>query len=820
MPRRSPRAPAFAVAATAALGAAALACRSAIAAPLPWEIWKDLSLLAELPARARVLERSSFCPSGCRFDRHSAGDSRFLYASGEEGVIFDEAGAGAITRIWATMGPGVSEPLDPSIGVRIYLDGSDTPAIDVPLPALFDGSTPPFLPPLVADRALSSGGNVSYVPIAYRNGCRVALTGAGEERIWFQLHFHRLADGDDVVTFTGGEDLSAWSELLSAPGSDPWPRTEAGTGESSTLEATSVSLGPGESKIVASADGPDTITALRLRTSPLDWANVELRLELDGEVTASMALEDFFAVGRSQASPTRSLLAGVDESGFLYFYAPIPFFASARVELVNATSGPADPIPVDVEVRRRGEAPEVSSGIFGAERRVADPTAPGSDAVLLDLEGHGKWFGLFADLGSVATTSRQYLEGDERVYVDGSPHPAWYGTGVEDFFAGGFYFDAGPFGLALHGVPYHLTGAEAEGEDVTAAYRWMAGDALSFESSILAALETGPTANLAMRMRTVAYYYRRAEPRLERADLLDLASETSRTDHAYASDVAVSFPNLASTFQGEPPLALETAVATRSGGTESFQLRPRPGDNLFRLRRRLDAAAGPQLADVFAGGVLAGRFSVVAPNPTRRWTEDEIDLARAALPDADGNLEIAVFVPESQAGGAAPTFTAASYELLSGRRSCAALDRVRVRLSSRGRFGLSALAITAGARSSDDPRESFAATLSTDDAAAHLRVDDDPSGWAQSHPQRGRFAWRGDRRGLLRVRVSSRGDDRWSVRLRGRDVVGAQGLDGSTEPVIVEIEIGAACYRGASTGRRARLEAPRSDTAGNRWRRG
>ena len=214
-PRSLPRA--------AILWLALAAAATAGAAAPPWRTWDDLHRLAELHPGHQALLRSSYCPGGCRFDRHSAGDWRYLYVDGEEGVIFEEAGAGAITRIWMTMGSGVSVPLDPEIRLRVYVDGAAVPVVDLPLPELFDGSAPPFVPPLVGDRETSSGGNFSYVPIPYRNGCRVALVGADEKRLWFQFSFHRLADAEGVASFTGAEDLGGLAALLAQPGQDPWP---------------------------------------------------------------------------------------------------------------------------------------------------------------------------------------------------------------------------------------------------------------------------------------------------------------------------------------------------------------------------------------------------------------------------------------------------------------------------------------------------------------------------------------------------------------------------------------------------------------------
>jgi len=138
-------------------------------------------------------------------------------------VIFEEPGAGATTRIWMVTGDlGRSKRLDPAVIIRVYLDGNPIPIIDAPLPDLFDGSTPPFLPPLVENQPFSSGDNYSYVPIPYRRGCRVALVGADSKKLWYQFSFHRLAEASNINTFTGAEDFGDWASLLSADG-DPWP---------------------------------------------------------------------------------------------------------------------------------------------------------------------------------------------------------------------------------------------------------------------------------------------------------------------------------------------------------------------------------------------------------------------------------------------------------------------------------------------------------------------------------------------------------------------------------------------------------------------
>lgn len=611
----------------------------------------DLHGLAELHDGHQTLLRGSRCPDGCRYDRHSDGDWRYLWVDGDEGVIFEETGAGAITRIWMTMGEGVSVPLDADIRLRIYLDGAATPVVDTALPALFDGSTPPFAPPLVGHRLTSSGGNFSYVPIPYRDGCRVTLVGAHEKRIWYQINFHRLADDDGVETFTGGEDLSALADLLAIQGQDPWPPASGAT------TTGTASLAPNEEHGLLAHDGQGSVTALKLRLDPALWPDVELRLTFDGEPAVRMALSDFFALGRVGSLPTRSLLVGLDEEGFLYSYFPMPFFDAAELALFhNGTSATT----VDYEFRLDSAAPSAQSGVFGAVLSNDTATPTGVDFPLLSLIGRGKIVGSFFELGATSGTLRNYLEGDERLFIDGSAHPAVYGTGVEDYFNGGFYFDQGPFSLALHGAPYTDL-EDGAGLPLTAAYRLMLTDGITFENHLWAGLEGGPTGNVSMQARAVTYFYRRKPARLFLSDRLDLGNAADRDDHFYQVAGSHTFQELTALFEGEPPASATGTGVYRPPGAATFELRAAPTSTRYRLRRRLDAGLGGQRATILISGVPVGSFPPVDVNQARRWREIDIDLS--ARVESAEELAITVVAEPGPGGGTENTFSAFRYEL-------------------------------------------------------------------------------------------------------------------------------------------------------------
>lgn len=636
---------------TILLLAASVAVPTAGAEAPPWQTWGDLHRLPEIHPGHQALLRSSYCPGGCRFDRHSAGDSRYLYVDGEEGVIFEEAGAGAISRIWMTMGAGVSVPLDEEIRLRVYIDGAETPVVDLPIPALFDGSTPPFVPPLVGNRVTSSGGNFSYVPIPYRDGCRVALVGADEKRIWFQINFHRLADAEGVASFTGAEDLSALADLLSRPGRDPWPPA------SGSWFSGLASLDPVDEQQLMAIQGPGSVTGLKLTLDPALWPVIELRLTFDQEPAVQMALSDFFAMGRLGPMPTRSLLLGLDADGDLYSYFPMPFFDSAEIGLVASGTIAAE---VAWEVRVDDRAPNPRSGLFGADLSHAEATPVGVDFPLLSLAGQGKLAGTFLELGSTGSPIRNYLEGDERTFVDRSPHPAVYGTGVEDFFNGGFYFDQGPFSMALHGAPY--TELSDGGLPLTAAYRLMLTDGTTFANHIAVGLEGGPTNNVSMRVRAVTYFYRRQQPRLQLWDLLDLGSASDRERHRYQVQGPHVFEPLDALFEGEPPADAAGVGVYRPPGEASFVMRAPASAKRLRLRRRLDATFAGQRATIYVDSQPAGSFPPVDVHQDRRWHEIDVDLSPGVSRTEELVFTIAA-ESEPVAGSAEEIFTAFRYEL-------------------------------------------------------------------------------------------------------------------------------------------------------------
>lgn len=472
---------------------------------LPWEWWRDLATIASVPSDDRVVMRSSHCPSGCRYDRHSDGDSRFLRTRSDgEGVIFEADGAGAVTRIWMVMGHGISEPLDASVRFRVRVDGQTSPVVDLPLPALFDGSEAPFVPPLVADRHTSGGGNVSHVPIAFRKGCEITLVGAERTKIWFQVAAHLVDDPEGIRSFTGKESFDGLRAVLGRVGKDPWQGAPSPTVSGSAV------LTPGGSKLIATFEGSDLINGILIRTNRKNWHRLGLRLTFDDHDPQLIPLLDLMGVMRQDGGATMSLLMGADIAGDLYCYFPMPFFQRATVELMRRPVEGPTRFKIEYAVRTAGAPPPDDAGIFRVQVRGNARDLKNQEVTLLEIDGEGKWVGLAVSMGPAKGDKWAFLEGDERVTINGETDPFWIGTGTEDLFNGGFYFRDSegrptPFTTALAGAPFLL-----ERPIAAVMYRLLLGDAVVFNDGIYSGLEVGPTGDLEVRARTVAFFYTRS----------------------------------------------------------------------------------------------------------------------------------------------------------------------------------------------------------------------------------------------------------------------------------------------------------------------
>ena len=79
---------------------------------------------------------------------------------------------------------------------------------------------------------------------------------------------------------------------------------------------------------------------------------------------------------------------------------------------------------------------------------------------------------------------------------------ALHGTGTEDYFCSGWYFDHGTYS-----APYHGCLIKDAKLGRVSAYRWHIEDAIPFKKSIRFTIQVGPWDNVRAAYATVAYWY-------------------------------------------------------------------------------------------------------------------------------------------------------------------------------------------------------------------------------------------------------------------------------------------------------------------------
>ncbi|MDP8930203.1 MAG: DUF2961 domain-containing protein, partial [Actinomycetota bacterium] len=302
-------------------------------------------------------------------------------------------------------------------------------------------------------------------------------------------------------------------------------------GDRTTLMLANVLLAPGVTYVVESLVGGSMvhIDTTRLEAAPEPPAvpvpesdvtasdallrGTRLRITFDGRRTVDAPIGEFFGSGLGEY-PVSALLFALDPEGWYSSWWPMPYASGATIELVNDSN-----VAIDLGWAEVTSAPDMrwaqrlrdgTAGYFHASA-VRGPTAHGHDWVFLDTAGAGKFVGVSHTMeggaGSALIPGRGYMEGDERAYVDGSPSPVLHGTGTEDFYEGGFYFDRGPFSNFGNGHSAHEASAHGCAFECDAAYRLMITDAVPFRTGLRFGIEHGGINEWPATYGSTAFWY-------------------------------------------------------------------------------------------------------------------------------------------------------------------------------------------------------------------------------------------------------------------------------------------------------------------------
>jgi hypothetical protein len=490
-----------------------------------------------------------------------------------------------------------------------------------------------FPKPLAWTWAETKGADLSWVPIGFSQSFRMAYSrtfyGTG------YYIYHQFVDGAklsrpiaswDGATPPDGDVLA----LVSRAGSDLAPAGTGGIREQSGR----IQLAANRTiSVWTDAHGPSMIRALEFsvpRDQAPAFSKARLRVTWDGRGSASIdaPVSLFYGAGILYNRDNREYLVksfpmvvryGPDRV-HLSCYFPMPFFRSARVELIGAG------VPVaDVEWKVRSgpyRDPANYVGYFHATYRDHPTPEPGKDLVLLDTtrtEGGGDWSGSFVGTSFIFSHDAvlNTLEGDPRFFFDDSSTPQAQGTGTEEWGGGGDYWGGENMTLPFAG---HPTGAKnvqtaiSEEDKIESAYRFLLADLMPFGKNARIQLEHGGLDESTQHYQTVTYWYGLPAPALVRTDELIVGDETSERQHRYRSPDASAPYEISSryewgpdTLQGREIYPAETDRGRTTRTASEFILRIDPRNLGVMLRRKLDYSFPNQRAEVFVAGAKSGQ---------------------------------------------------------------------------------------------------------------------------------------------------------------------------------------------------------------------
>ncbi len=416
-----------------------------------------------------------------------------------ETVIATLTGPGIVTRIWMPHATA-----DGVLPIRMTVDG--VVQIDTTSDVILGGNYGYIQSPLV--RTLV-GGQCSYEPIAFQNSLVIESCNYGtgswlRRHHYYQYGYHLLPDGSTVTPYNGSltpAQQAARNEVVNMV-SNVGDHPAGPSFRSVTIPHGPEAIAAGGTLTLCSLSGHGQIRRLNLKMTGATDAELDglrLRVRYGGRpaLAVDVPVAHFFGAGHDRV-PYKSLPLGTDGPDGFYCYWPMPFRHSVVVELHNSTDSDIHIDSAAVEYEPGGIAFDAGylHACFSEETTVWEQQYH----QMLTVSGPGHYVGnlLYVELEG---TSESILEGDDIVTVDGAV--TLYGTGLEDAYNGGFYYNNTPYGVQRNtpddppwpenGVgPYHgllnMDDPNRPGSTDTCVrtdqYRWLIGDHVPFRESI------------------------------------------------------------------------------------------------------------------------------------------------------------------------------------------------------------------------------------------------------------------------------------------------------------------------------------------------
>ncbi len=502
-------------------------------------------------------------------------------------VLLHAKGEGRITRLWMTADSEKTMPFDyQELWIRI-----DDATVYRGRPQDFFAGRGPWKAPLVLDGDASAGAYTSWVPFPFMREAKILFRS--------KAHFYQ-------VSYRQGAGSSA------GPSTDDVQRFlgERWWGGDEPTEAVNVD------KPVVLAEGDAVVTRLALTVDPRDLPNLRIRVGTQRSFPAS-ALFGFFLdpLYPTNGWPSTGTVFAHAEQGRLVSRLPIPL--NHGQQLLLEGKGAARVAVTTV--------PSASGGahLITDYREQRGPRAPTTFTV---FEAGGP-LSLISQVHEGVGGKNQmpgFLEGDEMIRVDGMRAPSWLGTGMEDYFNGGWYFTRAHTN-PLSGLTRRVDWAGKSFE--LSMYRHHVLDPIVARAGMRFGWESGVDGlDESVGFRTLVLAYGFPGPR-----------EVSRTRVAPLRGTP-----LTSAIDGEKGQQPFTFPVSRRFGSFEVPCNSDAPPTEATVIRDYDSGVPHQSALLTLGSAIVGRFYAPTRNLHRRFAQDEVHVHLVAEDCRDGTLRFAI----------------------------------------------------------------------------------------------------------------------------------------------------------------------------------
>lgn len=254
-----------------------------------------------------------------------------------------------------------------------------------------------------------------------------------------------------------------------------------------------IRMNPGDRKVFVDINETSgIITRLWLTFTGWFWQHWDTAAEIDPRILKMLIIRiywdgndfpsveapigDFFGNGHCEYRHYLSKYLGMSSGGF-YSYFPMPFGKGFKIEMENLHKSIGLDFFMNVNYQEM-KCPD-NAGRFHCMFNCG--YNPGMEpTVILESEGRGHYVGCCLSMQGERMNDFSYLEAPEYIYIDSDENRASIiGTGLEDYFNGGWYFRDGEFYGPYHGAPLKDTL-----RSMISMYRFHEADAINFMKKI------------------------------------------------------------------------------------------------------------------------------------------------------------------------------------------------------------------------------------------------------------------------------------------------------------------------------------------------